>query len=118
MGTGAAPGRTGVATRGAETAGERVETEAAVGAAGAAGAKTGACMEVTVDASSAACETTGEAVTGTLLRALRKASAVWKRSAGSLAIDIRIISFNVAGSPGWSSTGGLGASFTWAAMVE
>jgi hypothetical protein len=53
----------------------------------------------------------------TVLKALRMASAVWKRCAGSLAIDMRIISFSTAGNPGWSSTGGLGFSFTWAAMM-
>src|ERR1700733_7157650 len=44
----------------------------------------------------------------TLLSALRKASAVWKRCAGSLAIDIMMISFIAAGSPGCRSTGGFG----------
>src|SRR5438445_8678697 len=73
---------------------------------GAAVCVAGTGIEVTVDASRALCETTGESVTGTLLKALRNASAVWKRSAGSLAIDIRIISFIAAGRPGCSSTGG------------
>ena len=88
--TGAETGRTGVATGGVSGFGS-------------------VCIESTVMASRVAVET---AVTGTELRALRKASAVWKRSAGSLAIAIRMISFNAGGSPGWRSTGGLGASFT------
>jgi hypothetical protein len=45
---------------------------------------------------------------GTLLKALAKASAVWKRFAASLAIAIRIISFKAKGNPGLSSRGGLG----------
>src|SRR5882724_1752658 len=43
---------------------------------GAGGGTTGVCMDVTVGASIAACKT--GALTGTELRALRKASAVWK----------------------------------------
>jgi hypothetical protein len=55
---------------------------------------------------------------GTVVKALAKASAAWKRLAGSLAIAMRIISFNAAGSPGFSSSGGLGAWFRCAAMIE
>ena len=116
MGMGVTPG---TATLGVETGADvGAEIGVAVLAAGVDGDIAGACMDVTVDASSAACETTGVAVTGTLLKALRKASAVWKRSAGSLAIDIRIISFSAAGRPGCNSTGGFGASLTCAAMIE
>ena len=116
MGAGVTPG---TGTLGVETgAGVGAETGVAVLAAGMEGDIAGVCIDVTVEASSAACETTGVAVTGTLLNALRKASAVWKRSAGSLAIDIRIISFSAAGNPGCNSTGGFGASLTCAAIME
>ena len=53
----------------------------------------------------------------TVARALRIASADWKRCAGSLAIDMRMISLSTTGSPGWSSSGGLGFSLTWAAIM-
>ena len=36
---------------------------------------------------------------GTVVKALAKASAVWKRFAGSLAMAMRMISFSAAGSP-------------------
>jgi hypothetical protein len=55
---------------------------------------------------------------GTVVKALANASAVWKRFAASLAIAMRMISFNAAGSPGFSSRGGLGAWLRCAAMIE
>src|ERR1700693_3010942 len=80
------------------------------------GGTTGGFIESTAVAVDAAREAAYAAVTGTLLKALRKASAVWKRCDGSLAIAIRIISFSSAGRPGCNSAGGLGVSLTWAAM--
>ena len=55
---------------------------------------------------------------GTVVKALAKASAVWKRFAGSLAIAMRMISFSAAGSSGFSSRGGVGTWFRCAAMIE
>src|SRR5215472_6780178 len=54
----------------------------------------------------------------TLLKALRKAFAVWNRFSGCLAIAIRIISFKAGGREGSSSIGGFGISFTCAAINE
>src|SRR5947209_5906756 len=54
----------------------------------------------------------------TLLIALRKASADWKRSSADLAIEVRIISFRPIGRPGFKSTGGVGVCWMWAAMME
>jgi hypothetical protein len=51
----------------------------------------------------------GSAETGTLFSAARNASADWKRLAGSLAIAIRIISFNSAGRSLRSVIGGCGS---------
>jgi hypothetical protein len=67
-----------------------------------------------VDASeaSSAAAFAAEAAALTLLRAFAKASADWKRCPGSFEMDIRMISFNVGGSPGCSSTGGFGSSLT------
>ena len=48
----------------------------------------------------------------------RKPSADWKRFAGSLAIDIRMISFSAAGSRGSTSIGGTGGFSRCADMME
>jgi hypothetical protein len=74
----------------------------------------GRIVHSTVEASEAfsAAAFAAEASAVTLLRAFAKASADWKRCAGSFAMDIRMISFNAGGSPGCSSIGGFGSSLT------
>src|SRR5450631_3140614 len=90
------------------------------GGTGVPGRKAGETAVSTMVAPRVLCVTgCATGVTGrTLLKAFRNASADWKRCAGSLAMAIRIISFSAGGSPGCSSTGGFGASFTCAVMME
>lgn len=61
---------------------------------------------------------TGSALTGTLFNAARNASALWKRSAGSFAIAIMIISFNSAGRSARNVIGAAGNSFKCAVINE
>src|SRR5689334_13542485 len=60
----------------------------------------------------------GNAETGTLLSALEKASALWNRSAGSLAIAIRMISFSAGGTSARRLMGEGGCWFNCAVISE
>jgi hypothetical protein len=105
----------GIADAGGTASGKPGERKLSTGAASAP-PRVGASIKV-------ACGEVGTRVGAapasgcTVARALRIASADWKRWAGSLAMDMRMISLSTAGRPGWSSTGGLGFSLTWAAMM-
>src|SRR5436305_1332596 len=60
----------------------------------------------------------GVAAGTTVLSALRKAAAVWKRRAGSFVTDSRMMSFSVCGNFGSSAIGGVGVFCRWADMME
>src|SRR5579863_1570339 len=60
----------------------------------------------------------GSAETGTLFSALAKASALWKRSAGSLAMAIRMISLSAGGTSARRLIGEGGCWFNWAVIKE